>query len=64
MDQLVHSSEFYSDLANGTLPQFSYYNPECCAIDSMHPTSSMAAGELMVKHFYDSIRQSQYWDNM
>jgi hypothetical protein len=30
----------------------------------MHPTSNMAAGELMIKHFYDSIRQSQYWDNM
>ena len=63
-DQLVHSSEFYSDLANGTLPQFSYYNPECCTMDSFHPTSNMAAGELMLKHFYDSIRQSQYWDNM
>ncbi|OQV08704.1 hypothetical protein CLAIMM_12932 isoform 2 [Cladophialophora immunda] len=64
MDRLVHSNEFYSDLANGTLPQFSYYNPECCTIDSMHPTSNMAAGELMIKHFYDSIRQSQYWDSI
>ena len=29
----------------------------------MHPTSNMAAGELMIKHLYDSIRQSQYWDS-
>jgi phospholipase C len=63
-DKLVRSNEFYSDLADGTLPQFSFYDPECCGIDSMHPTSNMAAGELMIKHFYDSIRKSQYWDNM
>lgn len=62
MDRLVHADEFYSDLANGTLPTFSYINPECCTIDSMHPTSNMAAGEMMVKHLYDSIRQSKYWD--
>ncbi|OZJ04694.1 hypothetical protein BZG36_02554 [Bifiguratus adelaidae] len=63
MDKLVHASEFYDDLANGTLPTFSYINPECCTVDSMHPTSNMAAGELMLKHFYDSIRQSKYWDS-
>lgn len=64
MEKLVHASEFYSDLANGTLPTFSYINPECCTIDSMHPTSNMAAGEMMIKHLYDSIRASKYWDNV
>lgn len=64
MDKIVHSNEFYSDLAAGTLPQFSYVNPECCVVDSMHPTSNMAAGELMIKHLYDAVRQSKYWDNM
>ncbi|KAK8177205.1 phosphatidylglycerol specific phospholipase [Phyllosticta citrichinensis] len=63
MERLVHSDEFYSDIANGTLPAFSYYNPECCTIDSMHPTSNMAAGEQLIKHLYDAIRNSQYWDN-
>lgn len=29
----------------------------------MHPTSNMAAGEMMIKHLYDSIRQSKYWDS-
>ena len=27
MDRLVHSNELYTDLAQGTLPQFSYLNP-------------------------------------
>ena len=64
MNQLGHADQFYCDLANGTLLEFSYINPECCTIDSMHPTSHMAASELMIKHLYDSIMQSQYWDNL
>lgn len=63
MDQLVHADEFYRDLEEGTLPTFSYINPECCSIDSMHPTSPMATGEQMVKHLYDALRRSKYWDN-
>ncbi|KAI0475645.1 phosphatidylglycerol specific phospholipase [Xylariaceae sp. FL0804] len=62
MDRLVHADEFYADLANGTLPTFSYINPECCTVDSMHPTSNMAAGEQLIKHVYDAVRQSEYWD--
>ena len=63
MDKLVHANEFYNDIEQGTLPEFSYINPECCTIDSMHPTSNIAAGEMMIKHLYDSIRQSKYWDD-
>ncbi|CAI7568857.1 unnamed protein product [Penicillium palitans] len=63
MDRLVHATELYHDLEAGTLPSFSYLNPECCTVDSMHPTSSMAAGEQMVKHLYDALRRSKYWDN-
>ncbi|KAG9672321.1 phosphatidylglycerol specific phospholipase, partial [Aureobasidium melanogenum] len=62
MDQLVHADEFYSDLEAGTLPTFSYINPECCTIDSMHPSSNMAAGEQLIKHLYDAVRQSKYWN--
>ena len=61
-DKLVHADQFYSDLANGTLPTFSYINPECCTIDSMHPTSNMAAGEQLIKHLYDAVRGSKYWN--
>lgn len=64
MDRLAHADEFYRDLEQGTLPQFSYINPECCAVDSMHPTSNIAAGEQLVKHLYDAVRNSKYWDNV
>lgn len=63
MSQLVHADQFYKDLQQGTLPTFSYINPECCTIDSMHPTSNMAAGEQLIKHLYDAVRNSSYWDN-
>jgi Phospholipase C len=45
MGHLYHADQFYRDLEEGTLPAFSYINPECCTIDSMHPTSPMASGE-------------------
>lgn len=64
MDRLVHADQFFSDLEAGTLPQFSYINPECCTIDSMHPSSNMAAGEQLIKHLYDAVRGSKYWDNV
>ncbi|GAB1194762.1 hypothetical protein APSETT444_004011 [Aspergillus pseudonomiae] len=64
IDNLAHASDFYRDLEEGTLPAFSYINPECCSIDSMHPKSNMAAGEQMIKHLYDAVRRSKYWDNV
>lgn len=62
MDRIQHADQFYEDLKNNELPRFSYINPECCTIDSMHPTSNMAAGEMMIKHLYDSLRASSYWN--
>ncbi|KAI9741484.1 MAG: hypothetical protein M1818_004290 [Claussenomyces sp. TS43310] len=64
MNKLAHADQFYKDIAAGALPTFSYYNPECCTVDSMHPTSNMAASEQLIKHMYDAIRGSQYWDNV
>lgn len=63
MDNLVHASDLFSDLENGSLPTFSYYNVECCTMTSMHPTSNMAAGESMIKNIYDSLRASDYWED-
>lgn len=37
MDKLVHANEFYDDLKEGTLPQFSYINPECWSTRQVHP---------------------------
>ncbi|KAF7115498.1 hypothetical protein CNMCM5793_002456 [Aspergillus hiratsukae] len=64
MDKLQTADNFYKDLQEGTLPQFSYINPECCTVDSIHPTSNIAAGSAMIKHLYDAVRNSQYWDNV
>jgi len=41
IDQLVHANEFYSDLEQGTLPQFSYINPECCTIGESFPNAEI-----------------------
>jgi phospholipase C len=62
MENVVHSSQLFNDLEAGTLPQFSYYNVECCTKTSMHPTSNIATGELMIKNLYDKLRASQYWN--
>ncbi|KAJ5456018.1 uncharacterized protein N7458_004282 [Penicillium daleae] len=64
MDKLDTANNLYKDLQEGTLPQFSYINPECCTVTSMHPTSNIAAGSAMIKHLYDAVRNSQYWDNV
>lgn len=62
-ENLHTANVFFEDLAAGTLPQFSYYNPECCVMTSMHPTSNYATGASLIKHVYDSVRNSQYWDS-
>ncbi|KAF2100555.1 phospholipase, PLC-D [Rhizodiscina lignyota] len=64
MDKVVHADQLYKDLEEGTLPQFSYLNPECCTVDSMHPLSNPATGQQMIKHLFDSVRKSKYWDNV
>ncbi|RQM04924.1 hypothetical protein DH86_00002716 [Scytalidium sp. 3C] len=64
LDKLVHADEIIRDLVEGTLPQFSFYNPECCNLTSMHPRSNLAAGEQMIKHLYDAVRNSKYWENV
>jgi len=61
-DKIVHATEFYKDLEEGTLPQFSYYNPECCDCTSMHPLSNPAMGQSMIRHMYNALRRSKYWD--
>ncbi|KAF7169434.1 hypothetical protein CNMCM6106_004339 [Aspergillus hiratsukae] len=62
MDNIVHASQLFDDLEQGTLPSFSYYNVECCTKTSMHPTSNIATGELMIKNLYDKLRASKYWE--
>lgn len=50
-------------LEERTLAAFSYINPGCYTIDSVHPTGPMASGEQMIKHLYDALRRLNYRDN-
>lgn len=53
---------FFDDAKNGTLPQFSYINPECCDFDSMHPPSPISLGETFIKSIYEALAQSPQWN--
>ncbi|KAG2177488.1 hypothetical protein INT44_007999 [Umbelopsis vinacea] len=55
-------SEFYNDAANGTLPQFTYINPECCSYQSMHPPSPISMGENFIKGLYEALRNGPQWN--
>lgn len=56
-------TQFYTDAEAGTLPQFTYINPECCNVQSFHPPSSMTDGQIFVKSIYETLRASPQWEN-
>lgn len=53
---------FYSDAKAGTLPQFTWINPECCDYMSMHPKSPINMGENFMKGIYEALRSSPQWN--
>ncbi|KAL1969805.1 hypothetical protein VTN77DRAFT_7314 [Rasamsonia byssochlamydoides] len=56
-------AQFYEDAAAGTLPQFTYINPECCTWESFHPPSPVSVGEGFVKGVYEALRGSPQWND-
>ncbi|KAJ3269504.1 hypothetical protein HDV01_001350 [Terramyces sp. JEL0728] len=60
--QVKGIQQFFDDAKSGSLPQFSYINPECCSFDSMHPPSPISMGEAFVKKIYDSLVSSPQWN--
>ncbi|KAI8071610.1 extracellular phospholipase C [Gongronella butleri] len=54
--------QFLKDAAAGTLPSFSYINPECCSWDSFHPPSPIETGEEFIKTVYEAVRNSPQWN--
>lgn len=54
--------QFYRDAEAGTLPAFTWINPECCNYMSMHPPSPINMGENFVKGIYEAIRGSPQWN--
>ncbi|KAJ5739022.1 hypothetical protein N7533_011806 [Penicillium manginii] len=55
--------QFYKDAEAGTLPAFTWINPECCNYMSMHPPSPINMGESFVKGIYEAIRGSPQWND-
>ncbi|KAF8223373.1 phosphoesterase [Tricholoma matsutake] len=56
-------TQFFTDAKAGTLPQFSYINPECCSFQSFHPPSPIYDGQIFVKTVYEALRASPQWAN-
>jgi len=66
-----YMTHFYKDVSNGKLPSYSFLEPRFF-IDhcDLHPqvgkkileTSSVLAGEIMIKQVYEAIRNSPKWD--
>ncbi|KAF8817084.1 extracellular phospholipase C [Phlegmacium glaucopus] len=56
-------AQFFTDARAGTLPQFSYINPECCSFSSMHPPSPINDGEAWTKSLYEAIRSGPQWNH-
>jgi phospholipase C len=54
--------QFYADAKAGSLPQFTYINPECCSYQSFHPPSPITLGENFIKGIYEAVRGSPQWE--
>jgi phospholipase C len=57
---------FFQDAYLGTLPEFTFIEPSCCAVGttSMHPSGLIADGEVLLKQIYDAVRGGPQWENM
>lgn len=62
MTNILPIQQFYTDAAAGTLPQFTYINPECCSYQSFHPPSPISLGETFIKGIYEAVRNSPQWN--
>jgi phospholipase C len=56
---LVPTSQFYTDLANGTLPQVCWLIPN--ATESEHPPQNVQTGMTYVTTLINAVMQSTYW---
>jgi phospholipase C len=58
---LVPTSQFYTDLQNGTLPQVCWLIPP--GNQSEHPPNDVAVGMRYVTGLVNAVMKSQYWQN-
>ena len=57
--KIVDLSEYYNDLANGTLPQVAFIVPSG---PSEHPPSNLISGQRFVRSLVQALMQSDYWE--
>jgi len=56
--------DFQSALSNGTLPDYTFIEPEWGSQgNSQHPNYDVASGEAYMLKIYDALKQSEYWEN-
>lgn len=60
-NNVADSGTLISDLANGTLPAFSWITPP--GGESEHPPESTCAGENWTVNLVNALEQSQYWSS-
>ncbi|KAK9357300.1 PLC-B group protein Nfis2 [Lipomyces starkeyi] len=62
-DKIQPLANFYTDAANGSLPELAYINPSCCGVgtNSMHPSGLISDGEALIRDVYDALRASPQW---
>jgi len=58
---------FYDDVAAGTLPQFTWLQPQCNHFPNspstwQHPDASVLEGERLIKKIYEAIRAGPKWE--
>jgi phospholipase C len=60
MQHVVDLSEYYKDLAAGTLPEVSYIAPSG---PSEHPPSNLASGQAFVRGLINALMDSREWES-
>lgn len=61
-------TEFEADIAAGDLPEYTFIEPNYdtgnnyIGGNSMHPLNDIRKGEALVKRVYETLRQSNFWD--
>jgi len=58
---LVHTSQFYEDLKNNTLPQVCWLTPAGGV--SEHPPEDVTQGMWYVTDLINAVMRSSYWQN-
>lgn len=65
--RVLEMPNFYAQVANGTLPQYSLIQPRMATSATgpsnwQHPDGSVAQGEVLTAAIYDALRGSAYWE--